>query len=91
MGDMSMTWTGCETIEETHSDFYGTGEGLLLVLSVSDHHHSYNLHLAMSYVTMTGGKELELRMFNPYLGQDFESELMLKSLPSSPARSKCSA
>ena len=66
--EVSMTWTGCETIEDDRSDYYGSATGLVLVVSVSDRHRPYTLHMAINSVPRRAKKELEIHMFNPYLG-----------------------
>ena len=75
-GEVSMTWTGCETIEDEHSDFYGSATGLLLVLRVSDRHSPYTVRMAISHVPVNAIKELEFRMFSPYLGRESSFKLI---------------
>ena len=67
--EVSMTWTGCETIEDLHSDYYGSPTGLLLVLSVSDRHLPYTVHMDIRCVPrIRRSGHLEAHMFSPHLG-----------------------
>ena len=63
-----MTWTGCETIEDLHSDHFGSAAELLLVLSISDRDRPYTVHMVISSVPQDAWPEMELRMFDTHIG-----------------------
>ena len=73
--ELSMTWTGCETIEDRQPDYYSSAPGLLLVLSVIDRHLLYMLHMAIKCLPRVEKDAMDAHMFSPYLGQGFQYRL----------------